>query len=578
MSRGQKDYETDLYEDEEIEDEKPRTYSQIYASKQVSSHKKNFFNKPEAQSHPFEREDTVRNGTAHLEQRLVELHEVLEEERDFKDQLMAENIALRSLIDPKIASKAANENYVRISEELKSKRDESKSCEIENDNLKLKIKYLEEQVKELREINIEAQSNLQLAVVSVKEAREVDIRNKRLQAEVDEMKERLASMTSYSRESEFFNSKDLIDENDRLKKDLAEKKDGRDVMYSVIKTINECIEKVTGKPQMTSSSIGRNASASLLSLELSSLLSILHHEAALTAQRNSSLVSRNKSLQQDYVFLEKQHSQLSEELLNLRNRCSCMSQHNESSLTGADACSPKDRSLSGHNGKKGSKQLGGSEEKADEQTDATMSEVEYLGRRIQKEIAIRSVHRAVIQRLLDTLGDKKLTDLVELCIRLGIEGVENDWTKEEVKKVLEKSQGKSPEVQIRLEELFRREVELANSRSQYEADVEHYLETYRTLLTQLNHYRQLYESLEAEVRKLKQQDKLDSSFSERSSGIHVISRPAHSSQSVNIKEEDTERILHDMPKSPKQVSAYSRSVHKTAEIGSPAKNSISKTI
>ena len=176
MSRGQKDYETDLYEDEEIEDEKPRTYSQIYASKQVSSHKKNFFNKPEAQSHPFEREDTVRNGTAHLEQRLVELHEVLEEERDFKDQLMAENIALRSLIDPKIASKAANENYVRISEELKSKRDESKSCEIENDNLKLKIKYLEEQVKELREINIEAQSNLQLAVVSVKEAREVDIR------------------------------------------------------------------------------------------------------------------------------------------------------------------------------------------------------------------------------------------------------------------------------------------------------------------------------------------------------------------------------------------------------------------
>jgi len=231
---------------------------------------------------PFTDSHHALTSTSNQKSRILELENHLKQEIHFKDQLIAENIALRE--------KLQSDNYVKVSEQIKVTKEINLPPDVEK--LKKKIANLEYQLKELREINEEAQSNLELAVSGIQQAKEIENKlrkseeeckrlsteNKRLAEEINTLESNLrkafketldnlrstyedsiskleraladkehqlklaatsqlnssrqsvASVTGMQtapqgrglRESEFFSSKDLIDENAQLKQQLQE--------------------------------------------------------------------------------------------------------------------------------------------------------------------------------------------------------------------------------------------------------------------------------------------------------------------------------------------------------------------
>ena len=568
------------------DEENPRSYSQIYAKKRYQT---KVDNEATARKHSVKARGAETTGR-HTEERVMELESIIREEEIFKDQLIAENIALRSLIDPKVASKAASQAYVRMEEEKGGKSEErEKGLVRDNEDMRGKIRGLQEQVRELRQINIEAQSNLQLAVVSVREAKEVDLLNKKLVLEINELKERLSSMDTFSRESDFFESKDVMDENERLRKELGDKKDGRDVMMYVIKSISKCIEKITNKPVITAPGLGATSSSSLLSLELSSILSTLQHESQLLSQRNVSLQSRNSSLLNDISYYEKQNKQLSEEITTMKDRCAFSDNRMDSSMISGDGIertkfengvnlggNPNiDRSQSGK--RTGEYREGENRIRGDKCgvsgdlegfADTTSAEIEYLGRKIKKEIGSKMVYKSVLQTVMDCLADAKVTEITESLVSKKDEEVENQWIKEETEGLILFSRTGSPGIQERLEEIETREASIKENICRIGDELNVAFEKYRNTAYE----RSIIEKESAfrshnEPRELKQnqrqQEKADSTYSDTSMGMQVISEPT---RSVNKYEDSIVRTNPQSiaPLSPKPHS-MSHSLHKVQD-------------
>ena len=303
------------------------------------------------------------------DKRIKDLEKALKDEMFFKDELMNENIALRAYLESKQVQSSQKEgNYVKIGSEIKTRKDDSTpkkqkssaAYELEY-SLKMRIAELEDQVRELREINEEAQANLEMAVGGIQQAREIEIKstaleaeNKKLKLEMNQLEnsvrlmmvkevesikaayeEKLADFEKQSKsshtlnEDEFFRAQQLLEENESLKYQLKEARDKEERSKSLKDISNQTnkilsIDKIITSLNETISTLGGSsndmkmipftASDTILWMEVNSLLSTTASLSKIASTRIATLTSTVERLEKEKVHGEEERIELAKEI------------------------------------------------------------------------------------------------------------------------------------------------------------------------------------------------------------------------------------------------------------------------